>query len=763
MESYSPLAQVVDLVVSDRGGGSLLKNKGRVLKGSKGEPMVRSTDPASFESASTWVRLTCYFAYFMHDLVFGQGAKGKREEDREGYAPLFASFESFYTRHMFRRFKDVAFQPICSVPEPDFKILDKSTECINLGSYNYLGFSENTGVCTEGAIGEIRASGLTHSSPPQEYGTHGTQRELEEVVARFLGVEDAVTFGMGYGTNTLNLPALFNSSTLVLSDSLNHASLILGLRLSGATVKVFKHNDIVDLEKRLREALVKGHPKTRRPWKKAVIVVEGVYSMEGSIVNLPGVLALKKKYGAYIYLDEAHSVGAMGPNGRGVVDYFNMDPKDIDVLMGTFTKSFGAAGGYISGSKRLIDYLRVNSHAQIYSSSISPPSMKCIMREPGYPDGLVRVQTLAKNSRYFRRKLHQMGFIIYGHNDSPVVPLLLFNPSKIRAFVYEMRQRKVATVTESRREGYSPLYASFESFYTRNVFRRLKDSFSHPIASAPGATVKIIGRSSDDYFWSFKMLRSQVKTCINLGSYNYLGFAENSGPCTSASIEELRERGLSSSSPRTEFGTSAIHMELERTVSQFIGSEDALTFGMGFATNTLNIPSIIGGRKSLVLSDEFNHASIILGLRLSGATVMVFKHNNVENLERILRSAIIRGHPRTRRPWKKILIVVEGVYSMEGTIVRLPEILALKKKYGAYLYLDEAHSVGAMGPNGRGVVDYFNLDPKDIDILMGTFTKSFGPRGAILRAQRDLSTTFECTPRPNFIPPPYHPQSPGKS
>eukprot|EP00096_Caligus_rogercresseyi_P007500 TRINITY_DN2537_c0_g1_i2.p1 TRINITY_DN2537_c0_g1~~TRINITY_DN2537_c0_g1_i2.p1 ORF type:complete len:497 (-),score=150.98 TRINITY_DN2537_c0_g1_i2:36-1526(-) len=437
--------------------------------------MVRSTDPASFESASTWVRLSCYFAYFvlylvgqMHDLVFGQGAKGKREEDREGYAPLFASFESFYTRHMFRRFKDVAFQPICSVPGArvslldrvttdekwSFKILDKSTECINLGSYNYLGFSENTGVCTEGAIGEIRASGLTHSSPPQEYGTHGTQRELEEVVARFLGVEDAVTFGMGYGTNTLNLPALFNSSTLVLSDSLNHASLILGLRLSGATVKVFKHNDIVDLEKRLREALVKGHPKTRRPWKKAVIVVEGVYSMEGSIVNLPGVLALKKKYGAYIYLDEAHSVGAMGPNGRGVVDYFNMDPKDIDVLMGTFTKSFGAAGGYISGSKRLIDYLRVNSHAQIYSSSISPPvarqilqSMKCIMREPGYPDGLVRVQTLAKNSRYFRRKLHQMGFIIYGHNDSPVVPLLLFNPSKIRAFVYEMRQRKVATVT----------------------------------------------------------------------------------------------------------------------------------------------------------------------------------------------------------------------------------------------------------------------------------------------------------------------------
>ena len=93
---------------------------------------------------------------------------------------------------------------------------------------------------------------------------------------------------------------------------------------------------------------------------------------------------------------------------------------------------------------------------------------------------------------------------------------------------------------------------------------------------------------------------------------------------------------------------------------------------------------------------------------------MVFKHGNIDHLEKLLKSAIIRGHPKTRRPWKKIMIVVEGVYSMEGTIVKLPEILALKKKYGAYIYLDEAHSVGAMGPNGRGVVDYYGLDPKVI-------------------------------------------------
>lgn len=108
---------------------------------------------------------------------------------------------------------------------------------------------------------------------------------------------------------------------------------------------------MVDLERVLKNAIVQGQPKTGEPWRKILIVVEGVFSMEGSVVKLPEVIALKKKYKAYIYLDEAHSVGAMGPNGRGVVDYFGCDPKDVDIMMGTFTKSFGSSGGYIAGSK----------------------------------------------------------------------------------------------------------------------------------------------------------------------------------------------------------------------------------------------------------------------------------------------------------------------------------------------------------------------------------------------------------------------------
>lgn len=130
-----------------------------------------------------------------------------------------------------------------------------------------------------------------------------------------------------------------------------------------------------------------------------------------------------------------------------------------------------------------------------------------------------------------------------------------------------------------------------------------------------------------------------------------------------------------------ELGTTPLHNELERTTAQFLGVEDAIVFGMGFATNSLNIPSLLG-RDTLVLSDEKNHASLILGLRLSGATIKVFKHNNTKSLEHVLQSNLCKKG----QSWRKVVIVVEGIYSMEGTIVHLPELIAIKKKYKVCLF-----------------------------------------------------------------------------
>jgi serine palmitoyltransferase len=236
------------------------------------------------------------------------------------------------------------------------------------------------------------------------------------------------------------------------SDERNHGSIILGLRLSGATVKVYKHNNVKSLDKVIEKALVNGQPNGA-PWKKILIILEGVFSMEGSIVKLPEIVAIKKKYGAYIYLDEAHSVGATGPNGRGITDYYGVDPNDIDILMGTFTKSFGSSGGYIAGSKNLINFLRISSHAHCYASSMSPAvaqqiltSMKIIMGLDSTNEGKKRVDQLLRNTRYFRKRLAQLCVITYGHEDSPIVPVLPFSISKTFVVIQEMTKRNIAAV-----------------------------------------------------------------------------------------------------------------------------------------------------------------------------------------------------------------------------------------------------------------------------------------------------------------------------
>ncbi|KAJ2307223.1 serine palmitoyltransferase component, partial [Coemansia sp. RSA 2706] len=189
-----------------------------------------------------------------------------------------------------------------------------------------------------------------------------------------------------------------------------------------------------------------------------LVVVEGLYSMEGEFCNLPEIIELRRKYGFYLYVDEAHSIGALGKRGRGICDHFGVDPREVDVLMGTFTKSFGAAGGYVAGSKALIDHLRLHSHSAVYAEAMSVPvlaqvssSMRMIMGEDREHalEGQQRLDQLAINSRYFARRLVDMGFMTMGNPGSPVIPLLLFSPAKIPAFSRECLKRNIAVVVVS--------------------------------------------------------------------------------------------------------------------------------------------------------------------------------------------------------------------------------------------------------------------------------------------------------------------------
>ena len=323
--------------------------------------------------------------------------------------------------------------------------------------------------------------------------------------------------------------------------------------------------------------------------------------------------------------------------------------------------------------------------------------------------------------------------------------------------------RRKTPYTSDNLQRFAPLLKSWENFYTRRLYHRIQDCFNRPIASNPGATIQVLERVSADGSKSLDMLGTLddldndeqrevytkspyftevsedrvARTCLNLGSYNYLGFADDWNiTCEEDVVGSMDDLPVSNSSARNEYGTTHLHREVENLVARFLGKEDALCLNMGFNTNCTTIPALVG-RGDLIISDELNHTSIVNGARASGAAIRIFRHNDSKHLEEILKEAIVMGRPRTRRPWNKILVIVEGIYSMEGEYCDLVNVVRVSKKYGAYVYLDEAHSIGAMGPTGRGCAEYCGVDTADIDIMMGTFTKSFGGMGGYIAASKD--------------------------
>ncbi|EPY51378.1 serine palmitoyltransferase Lcb2 [Schizosaccharomyces cryophilus OY26] len=368
-------------------------------------------------------------------------------KDSDGYAPLYNHFDNFYVRRLKFRINDCFSRPTMGVPGRD------TSMSLNVSSYNYLGFAQSHGPCAEAVEKAIRNYGLSTCSASTTCGNYGIHLEVEDLTAKFVGKPAAVIFSQGFGTNATVFSALMGPGSLIISDELNHTSIRFGSRQSGANIRVFKHNDIADLERVLREVISQGQPRTHRPYTKILVVIEGLYSMEGNFADLPHIMELKKRYKFYLFIDEAHSIGAIGPRGGGICDYFGIPTTDVDILMGTFTKSFGAAGGYVASSTDIVNKLRVTNPGYVYAESMSPAvlaqiksSFLEIMDESPSSIGLERIERLAFNSRYIRLGLKRLGFIIYGNDDSPVVPLLLYNPGKINAFSHEMLRRGISVV-----------------------------------------------------------------------------------------------------------------------------------------------------------------------------------------------------------------------------------------------------------------------------------------------------------------------------
>jgi len=427
------------------------------------------------DELSWFPAVTTYFGYgllilfgyvrdFFGDLL---GNKEMAEKTAEGYAPLLPGFDAFYIRRLYYRIHDCWNRPINSCPGAKVTCMDRdlsnkcqltgeTRECINLSSYNYLGFANPNSPTKPFVLDALSKYGVSTASPRNTLGFTSLHRDLEQLVARYIGKDDALVFGMGFGTNSTAIPTIMGhdcKGTLIISDELNHSSIVFGARSSGAKVKVFKHNDTQNLESVIRAAITQGQPRTHRPWKKILIIVEGIYSMEGETCPLREIVRIKKKYKCYLFVDEAHSVGAMGANGRGICEHAGVDPRDIDILMGTFTKSFGAVGGYIAGDKDLCDSLRADCATAQFSAGLSPPAVqqvisafKIIMGEDGSDLGQTKITALHDNANYFRKRLMEMGVQVLGDEDSPVIPVMLGNPAKIPAFSRECYDRNLAVV-----------------------------------------------------------------------------------------------------------------------------------------------------------------------------------------------------------------------------------------------------------------------------------------------------------------------------
>jgi len=293
-------------------------------------------------------------------------------------------------------------------------------EVINLASNNYLGLANHPRLI-EASLKATRDLGVGSGAVRTIAGTMRIHLELEEKIARFKNVEACVVFQSGFAANAGTVSAILGKEDFILSDELNHASIIDGARLSRAKIKVFRHKDVAHCEELLKE--VQNEPGHK------LVITDGVFSMDGDIGPVDKLAALAEKYGAIMMVDDAHASGVLGRNGRGSIDHFGMHGR-VDVQVGTLSKAIGALGGYVCGSKDLIDYLYHRARPFLFSTS-HPPSVAatCIAAFDILEQEPERIDRLWKNTKYFQGELRRAGFNIGGVNtpstETPITPVII--------------------------------------------------------------------------------------------------------------------------------------------------------------------------------------------------------------------------------------------------------------------------------------------------------------------------------------------------
>jgi glycine C-acetyltransferase len=309
---------------------------------------------------------------------------------------------------------------------------------INLASNNYLGLANHPKL-KEAAIRATKKYGVGSGAVRTIAGTMKIHMELEEKIARFKNVEACVVFQSGFAANAGTVSAVLGKDDYIISDELNHASIIDGARLSRAKILVFRHKDVAHAEEQL--ASVAGEPGHK------LVITDGVFSMDGDIGAIPQLCELAEKYGAIMMVDDAHASGVLGRNGRGTVDHFNVHGR-VDIQVGTLSKAIGALGGYVCGTRDLIDFLYHRARPFLFSTS-HPPSVaaSCIAAFEILEQEPERIERMWENTRYWKKEVAALGYDIGGKNtpksETPITPIILGDGKKTMEFSRELFQEGV--------------------------------------------------------------------------------------------------------------------------------------------------------------------------------------------------------------------------------------------------------------------------------------------------------------------------------
>lgn len=306
---------------------------------------------------------------------------------------------------------------------------------INLSSNNYLGLATNPRL-KEACIKATEKYGVGAGAVRTINGTLDIHDELEEKLAKFKHTEAVITFQSGFNCNMGAVSAVMNKKDAILSDALNHASIIDGCRLSGAKIIRVNHSDMDDLRAKAKEAKESGL------YEKIMVITDGVFSMDGDIAKLPEIVEIADEFDLLTYVDDAHASGVLGQNGSGSATHHNLVGR-IDFQIGTLSKAIGVVGGYVAGSRDLIDWLKVRARPFLFSTAMTPgAAAACIEAINILSSSTELVDKLWENGRYLKKGLKELGFDI-GHSETPITPCIIGDADKAQQFSKELFEEGV--------------------------------------------------------------------------------------------------------------------------------------------------------------------------------------------------------------------------------------------------------------------------------------------------------------------------------